>query len=129
MASEPNGNTWTPAEIKAMLARQQLFRAHAFELACAPNDVEHRLTKPRHPWASTPLDEWAGRADEPHHQGGDCPGLLLRHPRPAAHAPGGLRGRLQLRPSPQNLARPHPIRVHLQTVGDRAPAIHAQPTP
>jgi len=25
--------------------------------------------------------------------------------------------------------RPHPIRVHLQTLGDRAPAIHAQPTP
>jgi transposase InsO family protein len=35
-----------------MLARQQLFRAHAFELACAQNDVAHRLTKPRHPWTN-----------------------------------------------------------------------------
>src|SRR5215211_4622496 len=35
-----------------MLARQQLFRAHAFELACAQNDVDHRLTKPRHPWTN-----------------------------------------------------------------------------
>src|SRR5215211_6746615 len=50
--TEPSGNTWTPAEIKAMLARQQLFRAHSFELACAQNDVEHRLTKPRHPWTN-----------------------------------------------------------------------------
>jgi transposase InsO family protein len=50
--TEPSGNTWTPAEIKAMLARQQLFRAHAFELACAQNDVAHRLTKPRHPWTN-----------------------------------------------------------------------------
>src|SRR3712207_8020527 len=31
--TEPSGNTWTPAEIKNMLARKQLFRAHAFELA------------------------------------------------------------------------------------------------
>src|SRR5215218_398507 len=50
--TEPSGNTWTPDEIKDMLARQQLFRAHAFELACAQNDVDHRLTKPRHPWTN-----------------------------------------------------------------------------
>src|SRR3954447_11836295 len=50
--TEPSGNTWTPAEIKEMLARKQLFRAHAFELACAQNDVEHRLTKPRRPWTN-----------------------------------------------------------------------------
>src|ERR687889_1209318 len=50
--TEPSGNTWTPAEIKEMLARKQLFRAHAFELACAQNDVDHRLTKPRHPWTN-----------------------------------------------------------------------------
>ena len=50
--TEPSGSTWTPDEIKEMLARKQLFRAHAFELACAQNDVEHRLTKPRHPWTN-----------------------------------------------------------------------------
>jgi hypothetical protein len=33
--TEPSGNTWTPDEIKQMLARKQLFRAHSFELACA----------------------------------------------------------------------------------------------
>jgi transposase InsO family protein len=50
--TEPSRNTWTPDAIKAMLARKQLFRAHAFELACAQNDVAHRLTKPRHPWTN-----------------------------------------------------------------------------
>jgi len=50
--TEPSRHTWTPDAIKAMLARKQLFRAHAFELACAQNDVAHRLTKPRHPWTN-----------------------------------------------------------------------------
>jgi transposase InsO family protein len=50
--TEPCGNGWTPDEIKQMLARKQLFRAHSFELACAQNDVEHRLTRPRHPWTN-----------------------------------------------------------------------------
>jgi transposase InsO family protein len=50
--TEPSGNGWTPDEIKQLLARKQLFRAHSFELACAQNDVEHRLTKPRHPWTN-----------------------------------------------------------------------------
>ena len=27
----------------------ELFRAHSFELACTQNDIDHRLTKPRHP--------------------------------------------------------------------------------
>jgi transposase InsO family protein len=48
--TEPSGTGWTPDEIKQMLAHKQLFRAHSFELACAQNDVEHRLTKPRHLW-------------------------------------------------------------------------------
>jgi transposase InsO family protein len=38
--------------IKAAIARGELFRAHGFELACARLDVEHRLTKPRHPWTN-----------------------------------------------------------------------------
>ena len=50
--TEPSGNTWTPGEIKEMLTNKQLFQAHSFELACAQNDVEHRLTKPRHPWTN-----------------------------------------------------------------------------
>jgi transposase InsO family protein len=50
--TEPTGDGWTPEDIKQMLARKQLFRCHSFELACAQNDVAHRLTKPRHPWTN-----------------------------------------------------------------------------
>ncbi len=33
-----------------MRAEKVPFRCHAFEAACADLDIEHRLTKPRHPW-------------------------------------------------------------------------------
>jgi transposase InsO family protein len=39
-----------------MIAQRRLFRAHAFEYACALNDVDHRLTKPRHPWTNGQAD-------------------------------------------------------------------------
>jgi transposase InsO family protein len=50
--TEPAGDGWTPEDIKEMLARKQPFRCHSFELACAQLDIEHRLTKPRHPWTN-----------------------------------------------------------------------------
>jgi transposase InsO family protein len=47
------GNKRSAAEdIKRAIERGELFRAHAFELACARNDIEHRLTKPNHPWTN-----------------------------------------------------------------------------
>ncbi len=50
--TDPAGNTWSPAEIKVMIEKKQRFRAHSFELACAQNDIDHRLTKPKHPWTN-----------------------------------------------------------------------------
>src|ERR687897_692631 len=38
--------------IREARAAGELFRAHAFEYACAKNDGEHRLTRPRHPWTN-----------------------------------------------------------------------------
>ena len=35
-----------------MIARKEPFRAHAFEYACALADIDHRLTKPKHPWTN-----------------------------------------------------------------------------
>jgi Integrase core domain len=46
----PGGGGLTVGEIKEAIARGTLFRAHAFELACARSD--HRLTKPKHPWTN-----------------------------------------------------------------------------
>ena len=47
------GNTSSAAPlIKEAMERGELFRAHAFEYVCAQNDIDHRLTKPRHPWTN-----------------------------------------------------------------------------
>ena len=35
-----------------MIAEQKPFRAHALEYACALSDIDHRLTKPKHPWTN-----------------------------------------------------------------------------
>jgi hypothetical protein len=42
------GNTSSAApDIEAALEAGELVRAHAFEYACAQNDIDHRLTKPK----------------------------------------------------------------------------------
>lgn len=38
--------------IKEAMAAGEIFRAHAFEYACAKADIEHRTTKPKHPWTN-----------------------------------------------------------------------------
>ncbi len=38
--------------IKEAIGNGELFWAHAFETACARNDIDHRTTKPRHPWTN-----------------------------------------------------------------------------
>jgi transposase InsO family protein len=50
--TEPTGDGWTPEDIRAMRAEGIPFRCHSFELACADLNIEHRLTKPRHPWTN-----------------------------------------------------------------------------
>jgi transposase InsO family protein len=50
--TDPKGGTWNPTEIRQMLADKELFRAHAFEYACALLDIDHRLTRPAHPWTN-----------------------------------------------------------------------------
>jgi len=35
-----------------VLAAGEVFRAHAFELTCAKAEIDHRLTKPAHPWTN-----------------------------------------------------------------------------
>ena len=50
--TEPRGESWSVSEIKEMIERKEIFRAHSFDLACAQNDIDHRLTKPNHPWTN-----------------------------------------------------------------------------
>ncbi|MBA7558537.1 hypothetical protein ES708_00141 [subsurface metagenome] len=52
------GNVASAASIiKEAIAAGETFRAHSFELACARNDIDHRLTKPRHPWTTDVIDK------------------------------------------------------------------------
>ena len=81
--------------IKEAIANGERFRAH-FELACAQNDIEHRLTKPRHPWTNGQVERMN------RHQGRDRQALPLRQPRTAPAAPRRLHRRLQLRPQAQD---------------------------
>ena len=47
------GNTSSAApDIKAALDAGERVWAHAFEYACAQNDIDHRLTKRKHPWTN-----------------------------------------------------------------------------
>ncbi|MDB5579668.1 MAG: hypothetical protein JWR80_4844 [Bradyrhizobium sp.] len=39
-------------EIKLATANGERLWAHSLELACAQNDIDHRLTKPSHPWTN-----------------------------------------------------------------------------
>jgi len=40
------------ANIRDAIANGERFRAHAFELACVKAGIDHRLTKPNHPWTN-----------------------------------------------------------------------------
>ena len=48
--TDPGGDSWTVPDLKEMSASKQPFGAHA--VACARNDIEHRLTRPQHPWTN-----------------------------------------------------------------------------
>ena len=50
--TDPKGNGWTVCEIQQMRAKGELFRCHSFDLACAELDIDHRLTRPNHPWTN-----------------------------------------------------------------------------
>ena len=50
--TDPTGESWTPADLRMMRAEGKLFRCHAFENGCAIHDIDHRLTKPKHPWTN-----------------------------------------------------------------------------
>ena len=91
-----------------MIAEQKPFRAHAFEYACATNDVDHRLTKPKHPWTNGQVERMNRTIKD-----ATVKRYFYKIPRSAAHASAGLRQRLQLRQKAQDPQRPHPLRIRL----------------
>jgi hypothetical protein len=52
------GNTSSAGpDIKPALNAREPVWAHAFEYACSQNDIDHRLTKPKHPWTTDEIDK------------------------------------------------------------------------
>ena len=85
------------------------WRTHIFDLLCRSHEIEHRLTKPNHPWTN-------GQVERMNRTRGDCPALSLRQPRPATPTPRSVPRRLQLSQAPQNLEGAHALRIHLQSL-------------
>ncbi|MFT7221668.1 MAG: hypothetical protein ACI8Z1_003290 [Candidatus Azotimanducaceae bacterium] len=84
-------------------------RQMRFHMICEANGIKQRLTQ-----AKPSVDQWPGRADEPHDQRGDGEAIPLRQSQPAADASRGLHGSLQLRARAQDARRPHAaLRIHL----------------
>jgi transposase InsO family protein len=50
--TSPGNSRSAAADIRLAVDRGELFLAHVFEYACAENYIDHRLTKPRHPWTN-----------------------------------------------------------------------------
>lgn len=48
----PGNTASAAADIRAAIDAGEPFRAHAFEYACASYSIDHRLTKPKHPWTN-----------------------------------------------------------------------------
>ena len=48
----PGNSCSAAADIRQAIENHEVFRAHAFEYVCAQNGIDHRLTKPRHPWTN-----------------------------------------------------------------------------
>ncbi len=44
------------ADIRLALDHGEPLWAHSFELACAQNHIDHRLTKPKHPWTKRQVE-------------------------------------------------------------------------
>jgi transposase-like protein len=75
------------------------------------------------------LDEWPGRADEPHGQGGHHQGLPLPGPRCLEGPCPGLRPRLQLRQAPQGAQVEDPVPGDLRCLDQEPVHLQDQPAP
>jgi transposase InsO family protein len=79
--TDPAGESWSVADIKAMMERKELFWAHAFEVACAGRDTDHRLTKRKHPWTNGQVERMNPTSTFP-----EAP-ALTHYRRPSSRSP------------------------------------------
>ena len=91
------------------------YSVHMFDRICRENGIEHRLTKPNHPWTNGQVERMNRTLKE---------ATVRRyyyksHEQLRTHLTG-LRRLLQLRQAPQDPQGAHPFRAHLQVL-DRRP--------
>jgi transposase InsO family protein len=98
------------------------YSVHMFDRVCRENDIEHRLTKPNHPWTNGQVERM-----NPHPQERDRQTLPLRQPRSAPDSPSAVPGCLQPRSKTQDAARPHAIRTRCSGLDERARTLQARP--
>ena len=55
--TSPGNASSAAPDIKAAIDAGEPVWAHAFEYACAQNEIDHRLTKPKHPWTTDVIDK------------------------------------------------------------------------
>jgi len=110
--------------IKEAIANGELFWAHAFELTCAKNDIDHRTTKAKHPWTNGQVERMNRTIKD----------ATVRRYYYESHEQ--LRQHLANFVSAYNVGRraqdaqgPHPLRVHLQSLGFPAPTLLYQSAP
>jgi hypothetical protein len=48
----PGNKASAASDIRKAIEAGKMFRAHAFEYGCAVANIDHRLTKPNHPWTN-----------------------------------------------------------------------------
>lgn len=82
-------------------------RPMRFDMICEANGIEHRLTKPNHPWTNGRVE-----LNEPHDQGRDRQTLPLRRSRPAPH------------PTCQTLMAAYNFARRLKTLGGLTPRMN-----
>ena len=111
--TDPKGESWSVADIKGMLDRGEPFWAPAFEVACARNDIDHRLTKPKHPWTN-------GQVERMNRTIKDATVKRFYYETHTERAPTSQTSCQ----APQDPQRPDTLRVYLQGLDQGARTIH-----
>jgi transposase InsO family protein len=100
------------------------FRGHPFDRTCLLHGIDHRLTKPNHPWTNGQVERMNRTIKRGHGSA-----LPLRQSRSATHSSQRLRRRLQFRQTTQDSRRPYSLRINLQMLAKRTRSIYSQPHP
>jgi transposase InsO family protein len=114
------GESAVPLIEEAMVSGEH-FWAHAFEYACARNDINHRTTKPKHLWINGQVERMNRTINE-----ATVKRSTTRHMTSCASTSPICRAP-QLRQAAQDPQGPHALRMHLQMMDKKSPRFTSDP--